>query len=225
MDAGLVLGQLAEATGVRLADDGACPGGHVGACYVRWPGGRRSVLTSAPAGTAAGVRRVESLLAAARAYRVPAPHYELVAELPTMVAVVQQRLPGVEEIGAAVPGHLAGDDLVHFDFHPENVLADAAGAVTGVVDWDGASRGDGYLDLYTLRFDLARRAPDLGRWLAGQLHDAAPDDVVAGCWAHMSLRLVDWVDPALHRVPRDHVARGRRVPPACLTMIRADRKG
>ena len=145
MDAGLVLGQLAEATGVRLADDGACPGGHVGACYVRWPGGRRSVLTSAPAGTAAGVRRVESLLAAARAYRVPAPHYELVAELPTMVAVVQQRLPGVEEIGAAVPGHLAGDDLVHFDFHPENVLADAAGAVTGVVDWDGASRGDGAL--------------------------------------------------------------------------------
>jgi aminoglycoside phosphotransferase (APT) family kinase protein len=101
-------------------------------------------------------------------------------------------LAAVEEIGARVPGHLAGDDLVHFDFHPENVLADAAGTVTGVVDWDGASRGDGYLDLYTLRFDLARRAPDLGRWLAGPLRDAAPDDVAAACWAHMSLRLVDW---------------------------------
>jgi hypothetical protein len=86
MDAGLVLGQLAEATGVRLADDGACPGGHVGARYVRWPDGRRSVLTSAPADTAAGVRRVESLLAAGRVYQVPAPHYELVAELPARAA-------------------------------------------------------------------------------------------------------------------------------------------
>jgi hypothetical protein len=256
LDAGTVLSQLAEATGILLADDGACPGGHVGACYVRWPDGHRSVLTLAPQGGARAVRRTEPLLAAARAHGVPAPRYELVAELPSAAAIVQELLPGsppavtgrrtvesmievngrchgilagrddlpipslylradgpgycqhgplahydrrtarllaeVEEIGAAVPEQLAGDDLVHLDFHPENVLVDAAGAVTGVVDWDGAGRGNGYLDLVTLRFDLARRAPDLGRWLAELMRGAAPDDVVLACWAHMSLRLVDW---------------------------------
>lgn len=256
LDAGTVLGRLAEATGVVLADDGACPGGHVGASYVRWPDGHRSVLSCAPAGQAAAVRQVESLLAAGRARGVPAPRYELVAELPSAVAIVQELLPGsppavigrptvesmievnrqcrgiltgrhdwpapslylredgpgyclheplarydrrtarllaaVEEIGAEVPEHLAGADLVHFDFHPENILVDSAGAVTGVVDWDGAGRSNGYLDLFTLRFDLARRAPDLGRWLGARLRDTASDEVILACWAHMSLRLVDW---------------------------------
>jgi Ser/Thr protein kinase RdoA (MazF antagonist) len=44
-------------------------------------------------------------------------------------------LAAIEEPGAAVPERLDGDDLVHFDFHPENVLVDASGSVTGVVDW------------------------------------------------------------------------------------------
>jgi hypothetical protein len=256
LDAGVLVRQLASATGVRLALNGTCPGGQVGAAYVRWPDGHRSVMSCLPAGNADAVRRTESLLAAGRARGVPAPRYELVAELPSAVAIVQELLPGsppavigrptvesmiemnrrcrgiladhedlpdpslylradgpgyclhrplahydrrtarllaeVEEIGAAVPEQLAGDDLVHFDFHPENVLVDAAGAVTGVVDWDGAGRSNGYLDLFTLRFDLARRAPELGRWLGELLHDAAADEVILACWAHMSLRLVDW---------------------------------
>jgi hypothetical protein len=255
LGASVALRQLAEATGIVLAGDGPCPGGQVGACYVRWADGHRSVLTSQPAGHAPAVRRTESLLAAGRASGVPAPRYELVAELPCGVVIVQELLPGapppvvgrrtiesmlevnrrcrgvlagygdslpslylradgpgfclheplasydrrtarllaaIEEIGAAVPEQLAGNDLVHFDFHPENVLVDAAGSVTGVVDWDGAGRGNGYLDLFTLRFDLARRAPELGQWLAGLLRGTAPDEVVLACWAHMSLRLVDW---------------------------------
>jgi hypothetical protein len=256
LDAGAVLGLLAEATGIYLADEGACPGGQVGAAFVRWPDGHRAVLTCQPAGSSAAVRRTESLLAVGRAHGVPAPRYELVADLPGGVAIIQELLPGfspaplgrgtvesmievnrrcrgllagrddvpavplylradgpgyclheplarydrrtarllaaVEEAGAAVPERLAGDDLVHLDFHPENVLVDAAGAVTGVVDWDGAGRGDGYLDLFTLRFDLARRAPGLGRWLGEQLAGAAPEDVILASWAHMSLRLVDW---------------------------------
>jgi hypothetical protein len=256
LDAGAVVRQLATVMGVRLGLTGMCPGGQVGAAYVRWLDGHRSVLTCAPPGHADAARRTESLLAAGRAHGVPAPRYELVAELPSVVAIVQELLPGspptvvgrrtvesmievnrrcrgilaghedlpapslylradgpgyclhrplahydrrtarllaeVEEIGAAVPEQLAGDDLVHFDFHPENVLVDPAGAVTGVVDWDGAGRSNGYLDLFTLRFDLARRAPDLGRWLGERLHDAASDEVILACWAHMSLRLVDW---------------------------------
>ncbi len=256
LDAGAVVRQLATVTGVRLGLTGMCPGGQVGAAYVRWPDGHRSVLTCLPPGRTDAIRRTESLLAVGRAHGVPAPRYELVAELPSVVAIVQELLPGsppavvgrrtvesmievnrrcrgilaghedrpdpslylradgpgyclheplarydrrtarlladVEEIGAAVPERLAGDDLVHFDFHPENILVDTAGAVTGVVDWDGAGRSNGYLDLYTLRFDLARRAPDLGWWLGRQLREAAPDEVILACWAHMSLRLVNW---------------------------------
>jgi Ser/Thr protein kinase RdoA (MazF antagonist) len=191
----------------------------------------------------------------ARAAGVPAPRYELLQELPSCVAVVQELLPGsppdpaaprtvesmvelngrcrgllagqagpgaplylrtdgpgfclhgplsgysaaaaqllaeVELIGAMAPVRLPGDDLVHFDYHPGNVLADATGTVTGIVDWDGAGQGDGYLDLVTLRFDLARTAPELGRWLGGQLRGAVPEELALACWAHMSLRLVDW---------------------------------
>ena len=34
-----------------------------------------------------------------------------------------------------------------------------------MVDWDAIFRGNGDFDLITLRFDLARRAPELGRRL------------------------------------------------------------
>jgi hypothetical protein len=255
LDAVAAVRQLLEVTGVRLEVEGPCPGGQVGAAYVRWPGGRRSVLTLAPPGAAAAAQRTEALLAVGRAHGVPAPRYAMVQELPDATVIVQELLPGtppavpgrrtvesmievnrrcrgiladrdgpapslylredgpgfclhqplaaydwrtarllaaIEEVGAAVPEHLAGTDLVHFDFHPENVLIDQAETVTGVVDWDGAGRSHGYFDLFSLRFDLARRAPDLGRWLAEQLEGTAPDEVVLACWAHMSLRLVDW---------------------------------
>lgn len=255
LDAAAAVRQLAEVAGVRLEVEGPCPGGQVGAAYVRWPDGRRSVLTLAPPGAAAVARRTDALLAVGRAHGVPAPRYAMVQELPHATVIVQEVLPGtppaalgrrtvesmievnqrcrgiladrddpapslylredgpgfclhqplaaygrrtarllaeIEQVGAAVPERLAGTDLVHFDFHPENVLVDGAGTVTGVVDWDGAGRSHGYFDLYTLRFDLARRAPDLGRWLAGRMRGTAPDEVVLACWAHMSLRLVDW---------------------------------
>jgi hypothetical protein len=76
--------------------------------------------------------------------------------------------------------------------------------VTGVVDWDAAGRGNGDFDLYTLRFDLARRAPALGRWLGGLLRDALPEEVAQACWAHMSLRMVDW--SIRHHTPADVAA-------------------
>jgi hypothetical protein len=250
-----VLAELAAATGIRLVNEGRCRGGQIGACYVRWADGHRSVLTAGPPG-GLEAQRAAGLAAVARAAGVPAPRYELVAELPSVTAIVQELLPGaipatmtrrtvasmveltrrcrglladrpdlpapslylrsdgpgfclhgamatydrrtarllaaVEDVGTALPEHLPGDDLVHFDFHPENVLTDETGAVTGVVDWDGASRSDGALDLMTLRFDLARRAPELSRWVGGLLRESAPEPVLMACFAHMSLRLVDW---------------------------------
>ncbi|NUS05337.1 MAG: aminoglycoside phosphotransferase family protein [Nonomuraea sp.] len=228
---------------VPLVYDGPCPGGQVGAAYVRWPDGHRSVLTLGP--------DVSELLAVARSGGVPAPAYELVHA----PVVVQELLPGstprrpteavvrsmvevnrrqrgllagrpgvpplrlflredgpgfclhsslraydgrtrrlldqVEEIGRAYADTLEGDDLVHTDFHPENVLVDESGTVTGVIDWDGVCRGNADFDLYTLRFTLARRAPDLLAALPGEVATWS-DGVAAVCWAHMSLRQVDW---------------------------------
>jgi hypothetical protein len=251
-----VLAGLAAATGVRLTDEGRPPEGQIGACYVRWPDGHLSVLTCVPAEHRAWAHQGADLARIARAAGVPAPRYELVAELPDVVAVVQELLPGtapatvtrptvesmleltkrlrgllaeradlpmaslylrtdgpgfclhgpmadydrrtarllaeIEAAGAELPERLAGDDLVHFDFHAGNVLVDQAGTVTGLVDWDGAARAHGALDLMTLRFDLARRAPDLGRWVGAVLRESASPAVWLGCWAHMSLRLVDW---------------------------------
>ena len=43
-DAHAALAAVHAQTGVVLTYDGPCPGGEVGAAYVRWPDGRRSVL-------------------------------------------------------------------------------------------------------------------------------------------------------------------------------------
>jgi len=252
----IVLAQLADVAGVVLADAGRCRGGQIGASYVRWPDGHMSVLTARPPGELAEARRIESLTAAGRAAGVPAPRYELIAELPSATVIVQELLPGtapatisqqlvadmvevnqrcrglladrtdvpapslylrtdgpgfclhsamasydaqaarllgaIQEIGAAEPDCLDGIDLAHYDFHPENVLVAASGRICGVVDWDGASRSDGAFDLFTLRFVLARIAPELGRWVGGLLQQTAAPDVLRVCWAHMSLRLIDW---------------------------------
>jgi aminoglycoside phosphotransferase (APT) family kinase protein len=99
-------------------------------------------------------------------------------------------LAWVRDVGA--DGDVAdGDDLVHLDFHPGNVLVDA-GAVSGVVDWDGAARGDGRFDLVTLRFYLAMYAPELTPWFDELLDARVPPRVQRAYWAHMSLRQVDW---------------------------------
>jgi hypothetical protein len=254
-----VLALLARTTGVELVDEGRCragqPGaGQIGAAYVRWPDGHRSVLTCSPAASPAS--GAGALAATARAAGVPAPAYELVAWLGDVTAVVQELLPGapptimtrhtvesmlavhgrcrgllaarpelippslylrsngpgfclhgamatynsrtarllaaIERAGRRVPEFLPGDDLAHFDFHAENVLVDDQGSVTGVVDWDGACRSDGALDLMTLLFDLSHRAPGLAGLVQDQLLAEASEPVRLACWAHMSLRLVDW---------------------------------
>ena len=46
-DATRVVTRLAELHDVHLTVEGPCPGGEGGACYVRWPDGHRSVLSSA----------------------------------------------------------------------------------------------------------------------------------------------------------------------------------
>jgi aminoglycoside phosphotransferase (APT) family kinase protein len=246
LDAPRMVTRIAEITGVRLTLEGPCPGGEVGAAYVRWPDGRRSVLSE-------GHSRTGELLDLARAAGVPTARQELSAHIDGARVVVQQRLPGtppdtadtaliaamlqvndrlaglladrpdvapvdlylttdgpgfclhrplaehsrrtarlldwVHDVGATAPP-CAGDDLVHLDYHPANTLIDG-NRLTGVVDWDGAARGDRHLDLVTLRFDLTHRAPHLTPLIDERLAAADPA-LIRAYWAHMSLRQVDW---------------------------------
>lgn len=257
MDAERVAAQLADEAGVRLIVEGPCSGGEVGAAFVRWPDGRRSVLKWRP-GT-----RLEDLLAgpiavseAMRAAGAPVPETQLAVQLGSAIATVQELLPGapvaqldsagldqalafnelqaglladrhdipplelflledgpgfclhgplrahnrrtarlddwITAVGAEHPGPLRGDDAVHVDFHPGNLLA-VDGTITGIIDWDGAGRGDRRLDLVTLRFGIPGNKPDptvVARLDAAL--DTFPDDLLRPLWATMSLRMVDW---------------------------------
>lgn len=256
-DPGRLAAAVEAATGVSLVVEGPCPGGQVGAAYVRWPDGHLAVLSWGPEMLLAEARRGPfAVTGALRAAGYPAPAVELAAGTSDGLAVVQELLPGVPPrhvgeplldqalalnrrhagalgrhrdipafplylredgpgyclhgpvrsfspraaalerrvtaIGRDHPDHLAGDDAVHGDFHHENLLA-RDGRITGVIDWDGAGRGDRRFDLVTLRFGLR---PDnstaAARARLDTILDAMPDEVLRPSWAHMSLRMADW---------------------------------
>ncbi|MET9659822.1 aminoglycoside phosphotransferase family protein [Streptomyces sp. NPDC006510] len=257
LDADRLVAAVHAETGVRLVVEGPCPGGEVGAAYVRWPDGRRSVLKWRPD------TRLDELRAGPlavcetlRGRGYPCPATELALQVGGAVVLVQQLLAGkplevldhhgldqalalnksqegllagradipstnlyllddgpgyclheplrrhgrrgaalerrIRSVGAGHPARPAGDDVVHQDFHHGNLLA-VDGTVTGVIDWEGAGRGDRRFDLVTLRFGLHAReqAPGVVRRLDDIL-DALPDDVLRPWWAHMSLRMTDW---------------------------------
>ncbi|WP_250037575.1 phosphotransferase [Paractinoplanes maris] len=247
LDAPRIIERIADITGVQLILEGPAPGGEVGAAYVRWPDGRRSVLTE-------GRSRSGPLVDRARRAGVPTARHELAAHVDGARVIVQQRLPGtppaavdahlvrqmlalndrlagilvddpapkpadlyltgdgpgfclheplaghstrsaallerIHAVGAANGSAMVGDDLVHFDFHPGNVLVDD-GHVTGLIDWDGAARGDRHFDLVTLRFWLTGRGDDLTTPIDRRL-DAVSPRRRDTYWAHVSLRMVDW---------------------------------
>jgi len=95
LDSRRVAAALARETGIRLVVEGPCPGGQVGAAHVRWPDGRRGVLTWRPGITLAEADRGPLAVAAAlRASGYPAPATELAADTSDGLAVVQELLPG-----------------------------------------------------------------------------------------------------------------------------------
>lgn len=68
------------------------------------------------------------------------------------------------EVDGGRPFRMAGDDLVHTDYTPGNVLFDAAGNVSGVVDWNaGAVRGDRHYALLAMRWGTSVRAGELSQ--------------------------------------------------------------
>lgn len=103
----------------------------------------------------------------------------------------------VEEIEALAGEDdvVVGDDLVHLDYHLENVLVDPdrPGKVTAILDWDGARAGLAGIDLAVLAFDLTRRAPSaLRQRVEDHFLATTPAEVAPRMWAHVGLRLVDW---------------------------------
>ncbi|HEY3505826.1 MAG TPA: phosphotransferase [Actinocatenispora sp.] len=97
---------------------------------------------------------------------------------------------------------MPGDDLVHVDYHQQNVLVDATGAITGVVDWDDAGRGDRRFALVALRFMVSPTDTALGAHLDGLLADRLSPDEIRPYWAHWSLRMTDW---SIRHFTADHV--------------------
>jgi hypothetical protein len=265
LDAERMAADLEHATGVRVIVDGPCPGGEVGAAYVRWDDGHRSILKWRPQTTLedmqAGPLKVVSVL---RSVGYPAPATELAAQVGDAVVTIQELLPGttvnllnestldqalalndlqasaldehreiqnvslyltedgpgfclheplrqhsprtkkleawITEVGKQYPEQLQGNDAMHLDFHSGNLLAQD-GKLTGVIDWDGAARGDRRFDLLTLRFGAHPYPPHLApaarvdRAVENRLDeilDSFPPDVLRPLWAHMSLRMTDW---------------------------------
>lgn len=63
-------------------------------------------------------------------------------------------LDRIEAVGASAdPARFPTNGLVHLDLHTDNVLIDD-GALTGIIDWEGACAGDHRYDLVQFVFDL-----------------------------------------------------------------------
>jgi hypothetical protein len=96
----------------------------------------------------------------------------------------------LDRIAVAANGTAANDgDIVHYDFSPHNVLT-VGNRISGVVDWDGATRGDAAFDLVTMAaftYDYSVRDELLAA--AASLTTAHALGLYA---AHMVLRQIDW---------------------------------
>lgn len=89
-----------------------------------------------------------------------------------------------------------GDDLVHFDYHFGNALADPGNEdrVVAIIDWDGAAAGDVALDGVVLALDLVLYHAEaaLVDQVVDHLRLTTPEHRLRPLWAHGLLRLVDW---------------------------------
>ena len=93
-----------------------------------------------------------------------------------------------DRCGPAIPD---GEDFVHYDFTPANLLCDGA-AITGVIDINPpVLAGDRAFDLATLLFYYYDHDQIRGL-LRARLLDLAGPPAASAYLAHMVLRQVDW---------------------------------
>jgi hypothetical protein len=93
-----------------------------------------------------------------------------------------------DHCGAAIG---AGEDFVHYDFTPANLLSDGT-AISGVIDINPpVLAGDRAFDLATMLFYLYDHE-DIRHLLRARLLDLAGPLAARAYLAHMVLRQVDW---------------------------------
>ena len=82
------------------------------------------------------------------------------------------------------------NDIVHFDFHPNNILIEGE-RITGVIDWEGSESGDCAFDLATLLF-YTWRFEEFRDQLWRALLERTTRGAIAVYLAHMIVRQLDW---------------------------------
>jgi len=107
----------------------------------------------------------------------------------------------VRDVGRSL-GDLPAEDLVHLDFHHQNILR-AGGRLSAVIDWEGCTPGDRAFDLVTFSFGFTHARAALGaeERLWRRVEEMASVDRLAAYVAHMSLRRLDWA--IRHHAARD----------------------
>jgi thiamine kinase-like enzyme len=129
-----------------------------------------------------------------RTLRVGADGWALHEPLRRHSRATKQVLDWVEAVGRQYDERdFHEHDLVHIDFHHRNVLQTADGALSAIVDWEGARQGDAAFDLVTLAFGLA--AASCQEPVRERVWDQAAawaGDNLAAYVAHMTLRRLDW---------------------------------
>jgi len=92
------------------------------------------------------------------------------------------------------------NDVVHWDFHTNNVLIEND-RISGVIDWEGACSGDATFDLATMLFYTWRFA-DFREALLRAILERTTRGALAVYLAHMIVRQLDW---SMRHHPKDAV--------------------
>ncbi|MHB1518480.1 MAG: aminoglycoside phosphotransferase family protein [Acidimicrobiales bacterium] len=101
---------------------------------------------------------------------------------------------GIEEFGRTLrPGDLAGADIVHWDWHPGNLL-EVGESLSAVVDTDFVVTGDAAFDLVMLALTslTVRSEPGVRRRLFRAAFDDLDEIRARAYLGHLFIRLIDW---------------------------------
>ncbi len=103
----------------------------------------------------------------------------------------RELLDGIQQWALAARNSTSrSEDVVHFDFHPGNILVEH-GDVRAVIDWDGTCSGDATFDLVTLLY-YCYDNPSLRTRILTEIQEQVPVELLRLYMAHMILRQVDW---------------------------------
>lgn len=98
-------------------------------------------------------------------------------------------LDRIEAVGAdADASWFPTTGLVHLDLQTGNLLAHDDGALTGIIDWEGACAGDHRFDLAEFAFDL----DGAGQQIWYRVEPLIEPHLLRTYVAHMALKFTDW---------------------------------